>query len=243
MKYKFLILLALFSLLNVHSIKSEGIREKLKNKQAWLGIGLAALFGGILYYWKSRLKGKLNAERLKKLAEEAQHLKTAIELDKKAAKIEDYNSKQDDEAIISIFQQNPSYLTDFATLNKEEATKQWKIEKTGGRIIKVIRINDKTVGFISYIINILGKGYIFHLGIEQDSKGKGYGKKLLDYSITNLLERSKLEKSIFDKDVKDDFYIETYINPSNKDAIEFFKKNNFFKKDDSESSYIYKQIQ
>jgi len=237
MKYKFLLLLTFFSSLNFQIIKSNGFSEKFKSKKVWLGIGIAALFGGFLYYWKyikpENSKNKQSVEK-----SDAEKLKT--ETQKEKAEIQNYNSKQDDEGIISIFQDNPSALTDFESLTREEATQQWHIERTGGRTIKVIRKDSKTVGFISYIINALGKGYIFHLGIEQEYKGQGYGKKLLDYAIKNLVSRSKTEKGMFGKDIKNDFYIETYINPSNSSAIKFFTNNNFIQKTYTEDDTVYK---
>jgi len=52
MKYKFLLLLTLFTSLNFQVIKGDGFVEKFKDKKVLIGVGIAVLFGGFLYYWK-----------------------------------------------------------------------------------------------------------------------------------------------------------------------------------------------
>jgi len=224
LKYKILFLLTFFASLNFQVIKSDGWREKFKDKKVWIGVGVAALFGGVLYYYFGYNKKAENSKNKKQKSK-----KKSNELEE-IAEVEDYDSTQDDEAIEQILKDTWEYL--IKSTGDDIKTHWKKIKENPAKIIKVIRNNNReTVAFISYAIN----NFIYNIGVRKKYQRKGYGKRLLDYTINDMVSR-------FEKTNKDNFQIETNIRASNEPVVEFFTKNNFVKNEKRKDSYIYKPI-
>lgn len=55
--------------------------------------------------------------------------------------------------------------------------------------LKVLHENDKLAGFITYKMNAPKKGNIELLAIDENFRGKGYGKILLEHSMKELINK------------------------------------------------------
>lgn len=112
--------------------------------------------------------------------------------------IRDYNPKDDREFILKLFKNNwywlvSEYSTDFSAqymLDNKSSSKESK--NTGNLTIKMYYEDSKPVGFIAYYMKELFVGYILFIAIDEQSRGKGSARKLLEYAINDLKNRQAL---------------------------------------------------
>lgn len=76
----------------------------------------------------------------------------------------------------------------------EQLLQHGYIEKRGGRsqdpaFIKMIVDDNKPQAFIVYYKQRAHRGYIQFLGVSPDARGKGYGKKLIKYALSDLFSK------------------------------------------------------
>ena len=81
--------------------------------------------------------------------------------------------------------------------------------------IKILRDNDKVAGFITYYQPNLTTGSIELLAIDKEYRGKGYGKKLIEYVINECTAKG-LEK------------VQLYVYPTNQHALAIYKHLGFY---------------
>lgn len=106
--------------------------------------------------------------------------------------IEKYDHARDSVAIEKILQDHYHYLCYESAGLPAGTTMQYIMSNK--YITDVIRIDNKTVGFINYLVNNaefltfqFGRGGIVHLlGIDSDYQGHGYGKQLLQHAIGQM---------------------------------------------------------
>ena len=110
--------------------------------------------------------------------------------------IEPYQADRDRAAIISILDANPEYLT-YEHLGCPAGTTLKYIESPKYKTA-VLRIDDKTIGFVNYVVydntlltfNFGKQGLIHLIGVDQEHQKQGYGTQLLKYAIQKCTEQN-----------------------------------------------------
>ncbi|NRB22040.1 GNAT family N-acetyltransferase [Candidatus Dependentiae bacterium] len=69
---------------------------------------------------------------------------------------------------------------------KHRAPSQYEPEYFGKMRIKVLRKDDKVVGFVTYYLQKTYQGHILFLVIDKDYRGRGYAQKLIHYALQDL---------------------------------------------------------
>ena len=131
-----------------------------------------------------------------------------------------YEKSRDFYAIEALLQDNRNLLM-YEALGSPHGTTQ-KYLDSSKYLTYVLRADDTTVGFINYCaydINFFtfhfGRcGLIHLLGIEKQQQGKGYGRKLLEYALADLI-KFKVSR------------INVAVKKENLRAIELYKKARF----------------
>ncbi len=112
-------------------------------------------------------------------------------------------------------------IKEIAELEKECFSEPWsedslKDELTNGTArFYVLRDNEKVLGYIG-ANNICGEVYITNVAVNEDARGKGCGKKLVNY----LVRQSELENALF---------VTLEVRESNENAIKLYEKCGFKK--------------
>lgn len=118
--------------------------------------------------------------------------------------IERYQSVRDKEAVQKICNDHYNYLM-YESLGRPEGT-TIRIIDSGYFTTDVLRINNKTVGFVNYfmitwpiITFFCGRGAAIHLiGVDKEHLHQGYGTQLLKHAISELeqLQASRIRLSV-----------------------------------------------
>lgn len=146
------------------------------------------------------------------------HVTMRLQLDEGLIKIDnDFNQ------IVTINLDNKCYLNEIDLLFKDTLS-DWIDESVEslydyideGYQIAVIAIHEKIIGSIIWVwFEELGYGRIEYLAVQKKDQGKGYGRLLIDYVI------SELSRSI-NHELNNYFYID--LNIENKNAYKLYKK-------------------
>lgn len=106
--------------------------------------------------------------------------------------IYEFSPKRDTQDIVNLFEQERYWVTAVPDSSPEFMLKYRMPYKnplyTGKLRIKVLRENNKFVGFITYYMDALDKnvGHIFIMAVDPAFRGKSYGKKLLEFALNDL---------------------------------------------------------
>jgi|SRR5579862_538028 ribosomal protein S18 acetylase RimI-like enzyme len=109
-----------------------------------------------------------------------------------SAKIYNFNPKKDTQPILNLFEKdwdkliegNDTTLPAFMLKHRSHDTNP---KNFGSLHIKVLRENKKLAGFTTYYIEKPQKGQILLLAVGENFRGKGYGKKLIQCAMKELL--------------------------------------------------------
>ncbi len=106
--------------------------------------------------------------------------------------IYEFNAARDTESIMDIFNKNWYWL-----LASEESTPGLMLKHrtydatnplTFGTLkIKVLRIQDQLAGFTAYYMEKQKQGRLLFLAVDHKFRGKGYGQKLAQYAINDMI--------------------------------------------------------
>lgn len=114
-----------------------------------------------------------------------------------------------------------SDITEIAELEKECFSEPWSEDSLKDELTNktarfyVLRDNENLLGYIG-ANNICGEVYITNVAVNENARGKGYGKRL----VNHLLKQSELEKALF---------VTLEVRESNKSAILLYEKCGFKK--------------
>lgn len=116
--------------------------------------------------------------------------------------IEKYQAERDQAAVAKILDDNPSKLR-YESVNMPAGSTE-KYLTDDKYITDVLRVGDKTVGFINYaafdssfLTFYLGRSGLVHLlGVEKEYQRKGYGTQLLRNAISEIEKRNVPEVMI-----------------------------------------------
>lgn len=116
--------------------------------------------------------------------------------------IEPYNHNRDFVAVQQILDTNQNYLR-YENMGFPQGTTEQYIESHNFST-DVLRINNQTVGFVSYYMEHLtlltfyihSAGCIHLLGIDFEHQGKGYGKKLMLHAIEKMKQNNMASASL-----------------------------------------------
>jgi ribosomal protein S18 acetylase RimI-like enzyme len=104
--------------------------------------------------------------------------------------IYNYNFIRDKGEILNIINDNYKYLFEGTDACPEYILQKMRpsegTQYIGRLKIKVVRDNNKLAGFISYYKEDTQKGMIQLLAVEYNSRGKGYGTKLMQCALNDL---------------------------------------------------------
>lgn len=110
--------------------------------------------------------------------------------------ISNFDLIRDKEGLQNIFKNNWKALTGedlFCPEYVQGLMHNRKLDKTMPSIglldIKVVIENDKLAGFTAYYMETLEKGIVLFLAVENDFRGKGYGKILMQHAMRDLLSK------------------------------------------------------
>lgn len=105
--------------------------------------------------------------------------------------IQDYNEAHDKQEILDIFKQDRYWLLSSPDYSLEHMLSTKSPNKNDARYfgklsIKVLREEDKFVGFVAYYMKNFFIGTVLFLDIKPEYRGKGYAQKLMRYAIDAL---------------------------------------------------------
>lgn len=110
-----------------------------------------------------------------------------------ALAISDYRESRDRAEIHEIFRKDWYWLSnrDYNPANidfvlKTHSPNEYEPRYFGKMKIEVLREHNHVAGFITYYMLNFYEGKILFLAIEQGSRGKRYGEKLLDFAVKDL---------------------------------------------------------
>lgn len=134
--------------------------------------------------------------------------------------IEKYQPERDQATIIKILDDHSNFLR-YENLGRPTGTTEKYLTSTK-YITDVLRIDDKTVGFINYIaydlkiltFNFGTYGFIHLIGVDKDHQHKGYGRQLLKRAVAELEKLNTPSIGIA-------------VNTSNSNALELYQKEGF----------------
>jgi ribosomal protein S18 acetylase RimI-like enzyme len=106
--------------------------------------------------------------------------------------IYDYDPIRDQAFILNIFKNNWDWLVaagsqfspEYMLANRSSSQESGKI---GDQIIKVMYEHDKPVGFVAYHKKNFYKCMLHFIAVDQNFRNKGYGLKLLQYAIRDMI--------------------------------------------------------
>jgi ribosomal protein S18 acetylase RimI-like enzyme len=103
-----------------------------------------------------------------------------------------FDSICDMRAILDIFKQSWRELVEDDNFSPEYMMLKRKPDKNtkcvGPLRIRVMREKNKLAGFTAYYMEDKQKGMVFLLAVDRRFRGKGYGKRLTQYAIEDLLQ-------------------------------------------------------
>jgi len=105
--------------------------------------------------------------------------------------IQNYKPTRDRQFILDLFKKNWYWLTANDQLSPENILDTSSLTHTDGShkanlIIKVYLETNQPIGFIAYYKKQLYQGYIQFLAVDDQYRGKGYAKKLVQYALDDL---------------------------------------------------------
>jgi len=115
--------------------------------------------------------------------------------------IYDFNPARDTQPIMDIFNKNWYWL-----LASEESSPAFMIKNRthdtnpmhfGSLHIKVLRENNKLVGFTAYYMNNPQEGRILFLAVDHEFRGKGYGKILAQRAMNELFKMGAIHLALW----------------------------------------------
>lgn len=132
-----------------------------------------------------------------------------------------YDRERDGAAVTKILNDFPAFLKYEVTQQAPEGTTE-KYLSSSKYITNVLRVDDKTVGFINFcaynhdILSFhVGRYGLIHLmGVDKDHQSKGYGSALIDHAIAGL---EKLNAP----------NIRLTVEKENSKALQLYKKKGF----------------
>ena len=86
-----------------------------------------------------------------------------------------------------------SYSVDFM-LDNRSPSQYAKVDKL---VLKVLRVDDKTVGFMAYYPKTMFWWHLLFLCVDKDYRQKGYAAKMLQYVMNDMMDRGAVKISIF----------------------------------------------
>lgn len=122
-----------------------------------------------------------------------------------------------------------SDIKEIAKLEKECFSEPWSEDSLKDELTNetarfyVLRDNEKLLGYIG-ANNICGEVYITNVAVNENARGKGYGKKL----VNHLVQQSELENALF---------VTLEVRESNEKAIKLYEKCGFKKIGERKSFY------
>lgn len=131
--------------------------------------------------------------------------------------VQNYDPKRDGEAVREIALQNISRLVslDLGNTTKNQSPNLFKYIESPNVEKKVVRLNKKTIGFITYQVKNCWHGTyakIDQLAISKIHQNRGYGNNPLKNVLENL-EKNKVEF--------------VYLEINTDDLLKFYQKHNF----------------
>jgi ribosomal protein S18 acetylase RimI-like enzyme len=104
--------------------------------------------------------------------------------------IYDFSLLRDIQPVLDIFKNNWKELVGVDDYSPEQMMKERRpgngTECAGALKIKVMREKNKLAGFAAYYMEEQDKGIVLLLAVDKNFRGKGYGKNLTQYAITDL---------------------------------------------------------
>lgn len=109
-------------------------------------------------------------------------------------KIVPFDEKRDTQFVVDLFNRNVYWLwTGDGDYNinhlLSEGTSVFEPDPYEKEHIKMLYVNDRPVGFITYAKTKFYQGKIRLLSVSENLRGKGYGLKLLQHALNDLIAR------------------------------------------------------
>lgn len=149
-------------------------------KRIVLGLSVGILAGSVAYIYKQ------------------QHVEVLVQKAAEQGPIYDYDEAKDKQSIIDFYNTEWYEGSDrYWLLHSDESNfdpefmLRYKAPNEnplylGHLVIKVLRINDKFVGFTAYYKETPTLGWLLFLAVKKEYRGKGYAKMLAQYAINDL---------------------------------------------------------
>lgn len=122
---------------------------------------------------------------------------------RQASGIHTYRESRDFKGVLEIFKQDWYWLS---TRDYNEPRLQWMLKDGspneyeaqffGKMRVKVLREDNKVVGFITYYMKNFYEGIVLFLAVRSDARGKRYGQTLINYAINELSKQGALVVSL-----------------------------------------------
>jgi len=108
--------------------------------------------------------------------------------------IMDFNDDRDTADMLEIFTtdrpwliSSPDYDPAYALRTRSPNAREEQYK--GKMTIKVLRLNDKLVGFVTYYMKSPIEGFILFLAVKPEFRGKRFGPQLIEYALNDLKRR------------------------------------------------------
>lgn len=105
--------------------------------------------------------------------------------------IYDFQDDRDTQDVLAIMKKDwdllvasSNYSAEFMLKNR--APSDYEPEYFGKMRIKVLRQDNRVVGFVTYYMQKMYQGHILFLAVDKDYRGKGYAKRLINYALQDL---------------------------------------------------------
>jgi ribosomal protein S18 acetylase RimI-like enzyme len=109
--------------------------------------------------------------------------------------IVDFDAERDTQALLKIFNDNwywlfpgPDYSPEYILKYHSPGQAPYYAQYFGKLHIKVLRDHDKAAGFTTYYQTNFYEGEIQFIAVDKEFRRKGYGRKLTEYAIRELLK-------------------------------------------------------
>lgn len=133
--------------------------------------------------------------------------------------IYDLNYERDRNDILDLFKKNWYWLSADSAYSPDYAlqyrTHSRAPEAAGKMIIKVLRENNKFIGFTSYYPETTDKWKLLFVAVKEELRGKRYAQKLIEYGIEDMKKRGAKQ-------------IRLVTRPSNISAQKLYKRIGFY---------------
>ena len=143
-----------------------------------------------------------------------------------------FNEQRDTAELVELMKKNAYWLSDNPNFNPEfhlkYRTPDTRPSSAGTLSIRVLRQEDKLVGFIAYHMRSAALGFVLFIAIKPEFRGKRYGQQLMRYAVDDLTRKGAVK-------------IRLVTRPANKPGHALYKRFGFklMREDDTFSYFEY----